>query len=80
LAFSSSDSPEDGLGAGDGVSGRPAAAVSVEGIPRAAEGEGEDGKGVLTDGKRGHSVSVELIVGVGRRLEVKGGSFKLGQD
>lgn len=79
MAFSSSDSPEDRLGAGDGVSGRPAAPGSAGGVLRAAEGEGEDGKGVLTEGRRAHSVSAELSVGVGRRLGVKGGSLELGQ-
>lgn len=80
MAFSSSDSPEEGLGAGDGVSGRPAAAGSAGGVLRAAVGEGEDGKGVLTEGKRGHSASAELSVGVGRRLGVKGDLLELGQD
>lgn len=79
MAFSSSDSPEEGLGAGDGVSGRPAAAGSAGGVLRATMGEGEDGKGVLTEGKRGHSAS-ELSVGVGRRLGVKGDLLELGQD
>lgn len=80
MAFSSSDSPEEGLGAGDGVSGRPAAAGSTGGLPRAAEGDGEDGKGVLTEGKRGHAASAELSVGVGRWLGVKGDLIELGQD
>lgn len=83
MAFSSSDSPEDGLGAGNGVSRRPAAAgaaESAEGVLRAAEGEGDSGKGVLTEGKRGHSVSAELGVEVGRQLGVDGDSLELGQD
>lgn len=80
MAFSSSDSPEDRLGAGDGVSERPATAGSAGGVLRATVGEGEDGKGELTEGKRGHSTSVELSVGVGRRLGVKGDSLGLGQD
>lgn len=80
MAFSSSDSPEEGLGAGDGVSGRPAAAGSAGGVLRAREGEGEDGKGVLTEDKRGHSASAELSVGVGRWLGVKGDLLELGQD
>lgn len=65
------------------MSGRPAAAAaagSAEGILRAAEGEGDGGKGMLTEGKRGHSVSAELSVGVGRRLGVEGDSLELGQD
>lgn len=81
MAFSSSDSPEEGLGAGDGVSGRPAAAGSAGGVLRAVEEEeGEDGRGVLTEGKRGHSASAELSVGVGRWLGVKGDLLELGQD
>lgn len=79
MAFSSSDSPEEGLGAGDGVSGRPAAARSTGGILRVAEVAGEDGKGVLTEGKRGHSASAALD-GVRRRQGFKGDSLEMGQD
>lgn len=57
MAFSSSDSPDDGLGAGEGVSGRAAAAGSPEELLRAAEEEGEDGRGVPTD----DSASAEFI-------------------
>lgn len=78
MAFSSSDSPEEGLGAGDGVSGRPAAVGSAGGLLRAAVGE--DGKGVLTEDKRGHSASAELRVSVGRWVGVRGDLLKLGQD
>lgn len=80
MAFSSSDSPEDGLGAGDGVSGRPVAAVSAGGVLRAGAGEGEDGKGALTEDKRGHSASAELSVYAGRWLGVKGDLLELGQS
>lgn len=80
MAFSSSDSPEEGLGAGDGVSGRAAAAGSRGRMLRAAEGEGEGGRGVLTEGKRGQSASAELRVGVGSWLGVKGDLLGLGQD
>lgn len=80
MAFSSSDSPEHGLGAGDGVSGRPAAAASTGGVLRAAEGEGQAGKGELTGGKREHSASVEFSMGVGGWLGVEGDSLELEQD
>lgn len=80
MAFSSSDSPEEGLDAGDGVSGRPAAAGSAGGVLRATKGEGEDDKGVLREGKQGHSVSAELSVGVGKWLGVKGDLLELRQD
>lgn len=79
MAFFSSDSPEEGLGAGDGVSGTPVAAGSAEEVLMAMVGEGEDAKGVLTEVKRGHSAS-ELSVGVGRGLGVKGDLLELGQD
>lgn len=65
MDFSSSDSPVDGLGAGGGVSGRPAAAASAEGVPTAASGGGEDGRGAPTEGRQGHSVSAELGKGLG---------------
>lgn len=71
MAFSSSDSPEDGLGAGDGVSGRAATAGSAEELLRAAEEEGEDGKCMPTD----DSASAEVIRVVGRWLGVEGDSF-----
>lgn len=74
MAFSSSDSPEEGLGAGDGVSGKPATAGSTGGLLRATKGEGADGKGLLSEGKQGHSVSAELNMDVGRWL------VELGQD
>lgn len=80
MAFSSSDSPEEGLGAGDGVSGRLATAGSTGEVLRAAEGEEGDGKGVLTGGKREHSVSTELRTGVGGRFGVRGESLELGPD
>lgn len=80
MAFSSSDSPEEGLGAGDGVSAGPATVGSPGGMLRAGEGEGEDAKGVLREGRRGHSASAEVSVGVGRGLGVKGDSLELGQD
>lgn len=80
MAFSSSDSPEEWLGAGDGVSGRAGAAGSTGAAVRAAEGEGEDGKGVLTGGNRGQSESAENSVGVGRQLGVSSGSLELGHD
>lgn len=54
------------------------AAGSAGGEPRAAGGE--DGKGELAGGSRGQSASVELSVGVGRRLGVKGDSLELGQE
>lgn len=47
---------------------------------RAGEGEGDDGRGVLSEGKRGQSPSAELSVGGGRGLEVKGDSLELGRD
>lgn len=72
MDFSSSDSPEEGLGAGDGVSGRPVAGGSTGGVHGVAKVVGEAGRGVLRVGKQGHSVSAELIVGVGRWLESKG--------
>lgn len=62
------------------MSGRPATAESAGGVLRVVEGTGEDGKGVLTEGKRGHSASAELNVGVGRQLGVKGDSLELGHD
>lgn len=82
MAFSSSDSPDDGLGAGEGVSGRPAAAGSEEGAPRAAEGDGQAGEGELTEGKREHSavLSDAFSIGVGKQLGVEGDSFELGQN
>lgn len=79
MAFSSSDSPEDGLGAGDGVSGRLAAAGSAGGVLREVEGEEQAGKGELTEGRREHSVSVEFSRGIGRQLGVEGDS-ELEQD
>lgn len=65
MAFSSSDSPEEGLDAGDGVSGSPAAAGSAGGLLTAAKGEGEDDTGALREGRQGLSVSAEFSVGVG---------------
>lgn len=65
MAFSSSDSPEEGLDAGDGVSGSPAAAGSAGGVVTAAKGEEEEEAGVLREGKQGHSVSAGFSVGVG---------------
>lgn len=63
------------------MSGTPDTAGSAEGLLSATEGEGEDDMGMLTEGKRGHSVSVELRVGAGRwPEEVKGDLFKLEQD
>lgn len=77
MAFSSSDSPEEGLDAGDGVSGRLSATGSAGGVLIAAEGEGEDDKGVLRKGKQGHSASAEPAVGPGRWFEVKGDLLEL---
>lgn len=51
---------------------------SAKGLLRAAEGDGEDGKGVLTDDKRGHSVSAGFCAE--RLLGVKSDSLKLGGD
>lgn len=52
---------------------------SAEGLLRAAEGDkDEDGKGVLTDDKRGHSGSAGFCAE--RLLGVKGDSLKLGGD
>lgn len=80
MAFSSSDSPEGRLGAGDGALGGPAAARSAGRVLRAADGEGEGGKGVLTEGRRRHSASTGLSVGVGRWVGVKGNLVELGKD
>lgn len=72
MDFSSSDSPEEGLGAGDGVSGRLAAAESAGGVLGVANGEGEDGSGA-----QGYSLSAELGAGVGRGLGVGGDLLEL---
>lgn len=79
MAFSSSDSPEEGLDAGDGVSGRPSTTGSAGGVLIAAEGEGEgeDDTGVLRKGKQRHSASPEPAVGPGRWFEVKGDLLEL---
>lgn len=75
MAFSSSVSPDDGLDAGDRVSGRPDTVGSPGGAPRGGLGDGED-----AEDKRVLSVSVELSEGVGRRLVVKCVSVEIGQD
>lgn len=73
MAFSSSDPPEEGLDAGDGVSGRLSTTTgSAGGVLTAAEGEGEDDKAALRKGEQGHSGSTEPAVGSGRRWEGKG--------
>lgn len=74
MDFSSSDSPEEGLGAGGGVPGRPAAAASAQGELTTANGGGEDGSGVPREGRREHSVSA---AGVGRGLGVGGDLLEL---
>lgn len=79
MAFSSSDSPEEGFGAGDRPSGGTATAGYGGGVLRVAEDNREGGKGVLTDGKRVTSASAELSVGVRRGLGVKGDSLELGK-
>lgn len=79
MAFSSSDSPEEGLGAGDGVSGKPATAGSTGGLLRATKVGGADGKGLLSEGKQGHSVSAELNMDAGRWLVVRDDWLELGQ-
>lgn len=72
MDFSSSDSPDEGLGAGDGVSGRLAAAESAGGVLGVPNGEGEDGSAVPREGRQGYSFSAELGAGVGRKLGVGG--------
>lgn len=72
MAFSSSVSPEEGLDAGDGVSGRLSTAGSAGGVLTAAEGEGENDEAALRKGEQGHSGSTEPAVGSGRWREGKG--------
>lgn len=79
MDFSSSDSPEVGLGAGEGVSGRLAAAESAGGVLGVANGEGEDGSGVPRGSRQGYSLSAELGAGVGRGLGVGGDLLELDQ-
>ena len=80
MAFSSSDSPEEGLGVGDGVSGRLPRARSPGGAARPGEEGGEQGDGALSDDSRGKSASAEFTVGGGRGLWVKGDSLELRWD
>lgn len=59
------------------MSGRPAAATSAEGGLTAANGGGEDVRGVPRGGRQGHSLSAELGAGVGRGLGVGGDLLEL---